>query len=79
MRFSQGPFRASSPVRVRAPVFAVGRRVYVACSGDSPARVTLTDEAGGVNGGLEDTAIPVLGVDGPGAARIREAPHTAAP
>ena len=46
MRFSQGPFRGHSPVRVRAAVFAVGRRVYVACSKDRAARVALTDDAG---------------------------------
>jgi hypothetical protein len=41
-------FRAAPLVRVRRPVsvFAVGRRVYVACAGDGPTHVTLTDAAG---------------------------------
>ena len=47
MAFSRGPMRAPAPVRVRVPVFAVGRRVYVAaCAGDRSARVTLTDDTG---------------------------------
>jgi hypothetical protein len=45
MRFAQGPFRGSSPLRVRVPVFAVGRRVYVTCSGRA-AHVALTDDVG---------------------------------
>ena len=42
----QGRFRAVPPERTRASVFAVGRRVYVACAGDRLAHVALTDEAG---------------------------------
>jgi len=43
MAFPRGPLRARAPVRIRVSVFAVGRRVYVACAGDRTARVTLTD------------------------------------
>ena len=39
-------FRAAPLVRPRASVFAVGRRVYVACAGGGPAHVALTDDAG---------------------------------
>ena len=46
MRFSQVPIRGSSSPRVRTPVFAIGRRVRVGCSADSPRRVTLTDDVG---------------------------------
>jgi hypothetical protein len=46
MGFPRGPLRAPAPVRVRGSVFAVGRRVYVACAGDRSARVTLTDDTG---------------------------------
>ena len=46
MPFSQRPFRRPSPVRVGGSVLAVGWRAYVARSGDGPARVTLTDDAG---------------------------------
>jgi hypothetical protein len=42
----QSWFRAAAPVRPHAPVFAVGRRVYVACAGDRLAHVALTDDAG---------------------------------
>jgi hypothetical protein len=45
MGFPRGPLRVPAPVRIRVSVFAVGCRVYVACAGDGPARVTLTDEA----------------------------------
>jgi len=45
MGFPRGPLRKPAPVRVRVAIFAVGRRVYVACAGDPSARVTLTDEA----------------------------------
>lgn len=45
MGFPRGPLRAPAPVRIRAVVFAVGRRVYVACAGERSARVALTDEA----------------------------------
>lgn len=33
-------------VRVRSAVFAVGRRVYVACAGERSSPATLTDGAG---------------------------------
>jgi hypothetical protein len=39
-------FRAAPLVRPRASVFAVGRRVYVACAEGGPAHVALTDDAG---------------------------------
>src|SRR5262249_13377595 len=39
-------FRAAPLVRTQASVFAVGRRVYVACAGDGLAQVALTDDAG---------------------------------
>src|SRR5262245_64370091 len=42
----QDRFRAAPPVRMRASVFAVGRRVYVACAGDGLAHLALTDDAG---------------------------------
>jgi hypothetical protein len=42
----QDRFRAAPPERTRASVFAVGRRVYVACVGDRLAHVALTDDAG---------------------------------
>jgi hypothetical protein len=42
----QDRFRTAPPVRTRASVFAVGRRVYVACAGDRLAHVALTDDAG---------------------------------
>jgi hypothetical protein len=45
MPFSQS-YRRPAPAGARGPVLAVGRRVYVARSGDGPARVTLTDDAG---------------------------------
>ena len=46
MGFPRGPHRAPAPVRIRAAVFAVGRRVYVACAGDRSARAVLTDDGG---------------------------------
>src|SRR5205823_106352 len=46
MGFPRGPLRAPAPVRIRVAVFPVGRRVYVACADERPARVALTDEAG---------------------------------
>jgi hypothetical protein len=39
-------FRAARPGRTRASIFAVGRRVYVACAGDRRAQVALPDAAG---------------------------------
>jgi hypothetical protein len=46
MPFRRRPLPAPAPVRIHASVFAVGRRVYVACAGDGSARVALTDDAG---------------------------------
>jgi hypothetical protein len=43
MAFPRGPLRAPAPPRVRVSVFAVGRRVYVACEGDRSAPATLMD------------------------------------
>jgi len=42
----QSWFRAAPLVRTQASVFAVGRRVYVACAGDGLAHVALTDDGG---------------------------------
>ena len=36
--------KSPAPVRVRAEVFAVGRRVFVTCKGDRSARTILMDE-----------------------------------
>jgi len=46
MGFPRGPLRTPAPVRIRAAVFSIGRRVYVACADERPARVALMDEAG---------------------------------
>jgi hypothetical protein len=46
MPFSWGPRRGPAPVRARGPVFAVGQRVSVTCSGGQPTRVALTNDAG---------------------------------
>lgn len=46
MAFPRGPLRAPVPARIRVSVFAVGRRVYVACAEGRSAAVTLTDEGG---------------------------------
>lgn len=50
MPFPGANFRsaASAPPRARGPrvVFAVGRRVFVACAGERLAHVNLTDGAG---------------------------------
>ena len=46
MRSFQRRFRATPPVRRPASVFAVGRRVYVACPDASRAPVPLMDDAG---------------------------------
>jgi hypothetical protein len=47
MVFSRGGFRAPRPPRVRGPVFAVGRRLYVARdAGDRSTPVRLTDDGG---------------------------------
>jgi hypothetical protein len=42
----QSWFRAAPLVRSQVSVFAVGRRVYVACAGDGLPHVALTDDAG---------------------------------
>ena len=44
----QTSFRAPASVRKRTSVFAVGRRVYVACSREHSPQVALKDEAGHV-------------------------------
>ena len=46
MAFFRGALRAPARPRIRVSVFAVGRRVYVACAGDRSAHVLLTDDAG---------------------------------
>ena len=45
MPFPRGPLRGPAPVRIRAAVFAVGRRVFIGGAGDRSAHVTLTDDA----------------------------------
>ena len=45
MGFFRGALRAPAAVRTPVAVFAVGRRVYVAC-GDRTTRVALTDDSG---------------------------------
>jgi hypothetical protein len=42
----QSWFRVAPRSRTHASVFAVGRRVHVACAGDRLAHVALTDDAG---------------------------------
>jgi hypothetical protein len=42
----QSWFRAAPRSRTHASVFAVGRRVYVACAGGRLAHVVLTDDGG---------------------------------
>ena len=58
----QSSFRAAPLVRTQASVFAVGRRVYVACAGDRLAHVALTDDAGApARTGLADgTEVEIL-------------------
>ena len=50
MAFSAGRYRPSAPAPTRgrrpASVFAVGRRVFVACAATDLATVTLTDDSG---------------------------------
>ena len=56
-------FRAAPLVRVRRPasVFAIGRRVYVACPGDGPAHVALTDDGADAPTHLTDgTEVEIL-------------------
>ena len=62
MPFPWGPRRGSTPVRVRGPLFAVGQRVSVTCSGGHLARVALIDDAdGGALGSLaDDTEVEIL-------------------
>ena len=55
----QTSFRAPASSRKRTSVFAVGRRVYVACSRDLAPQVALKDDAGVVTrggGSLRDGA-----------------------
>ena len=54
MAFPRSPLRAPAPVRTRAAVFAVGRRVYVAAAGDLAGRVTLTDDRNSPRAGVRD-------------------------
>jgi hypothetical protein len=60
----QTSFRAPASSRKRTSVFAVGRRVYVACSREHPAQVALKDDAGVVarsGGNLRDgTEVEIL-------------------
>ena len=46
MGFFQRSFRARQPVGTRGPIFAVGWHAYVACAGDRPAPLMLTDASG---------------------------------
>src|SRR5262245_49058672 len=46
MPFSPPSFRHRSSAGGETSVFAVGRRVYVACPAGGPARATVTDETG---------------------------------
>jgi|SRR5215813_7053784 len=59
----RSPRRAPLPVAVRPSVFAVGRRVYVTCSGNELSGAILTDEAGNIPlANLKDgTEVTVLG------------------
>jgi hypothetical protein len=43
MAFSRGPLRVPARTRDRGPVFAIRRRLHVACASDRSARATLTD------------------------------------
>jgi hypothetical protein len=45
----QTSFRAPASGRKRTSVFAVGRRVYVACSREHPPHVTLKDDSDAVS------------------------------
>ena len=56
MAFPRAPLRAPARPRLRAAVFAVGRRVYIAGAGDRSARVTLTDDADGSLASLREGA-----------------------
>lgn len=61
MSYPGGRFRSTAPApardRSRAAVFAVGRRVFVACPGARVAGVTLTDDSGATPcGSLRDGA-----------------------
>jgi hypothetical protein len=46
LAFTRGPRRAPAPVPVRAFVFAVGGRAWVACAGGQADHASLTDDAG---------------------------------
>ena len=62
MGIFQHGFRPRLPVRVRASVFAVGRRVRVACPGDHGGRVAFTDDAGAdaLNSVADGTEVEIL-------------------
>ena len=45
MMFNRAPLRLPTS-RVRAAVFAIGQRAYVACTGDKQMLATLMDDAG---------------------------------
>ena len=63
MAFYGRPLRSPAPVRVRVPVFAVGRRVYADSASDRSACVTLTDDGGKTSlASLRDgTEVAILG------------------
>jgi hypothetical protein len=60
----QTSFRAPASSRKRTSAFAVGRRVYVACSREHPPQIALKDDAGAVTrsgGSLRDgTEVEIL-------------------
>jgi hypothetical protein len=61
MAFPGGHFRSAAPASLRgrtpSTVFPIGRRVFVACTGASLTRVTLTDDSGETpRGSLRDGA-----------------------
>jgi hypothetical protein len=61
MGFFQTSFRAPASARKRTSVFAVGRRVYVACSREHPPRVALKDDAEVARSSLSDgTEVEIL-------------------
>src|SRR6185436_7171796 len=47
MGFFQSSYRARLPRRAGGPIFAVGRRVYIASPAGRPARLTSTDDGAG--------------------------------
>jgi hypothetical protein len=61
MGFFQSSFRARLPVRTRAPIFAVGRRVEVVSPRHSPARLTSTaDGADALTSLADGTEVEIL-------------------